>query len=345
MERKRIIYFDFLKIFAILAVVMLHVSARQYNLTGVYHYIACFWEGIVWWGVPIFVMISGALFLEPTKIITINSIFRKYIFRMAVLFIIWSLFYTGLSCISQNNFNFYFIIKHSVVFSGYSHLWFLYMIAGLYLITPLLRPIIEKKDKNLLLYLLVIWFVMASIIPFIKFIFPSTEKFFNVTINNLNLYFPLSYLGYFVLGYYLHNYVNIKKNFLIILTLLCCLMISVFGDIYYSSTQKQSFFLNTLSPFVIITAISIFLLLKNKCLKIKQNNTILQLSNLTLGVYLIHPFFIRIAEKLNLFNKIYILLNDNNFFTILIIFIAVNICSFFSVYLLKKIPIIKKYCV
>ncbi|WP_413853484.1 acyltransferase [Candidatus Ruminimicrobium bovinum] len=339
MKKQRIFYFDFLRIFAALAVVM----ASQYNLTGIYHYSACFLDGIVRWGVPIFVMISGTLFLEPKKTITINNILKKYIFRIAILFVVWSLFYSCINCVTRDNLSFSFILKHIVI--GHFHQWFLYMIAGLYLITPLLRPITEKKDKNLLLYLLIIWFVMASIVPFIKFIIPQTEKLFDVMINKIHFSFPLSYLGYFILGYYLHNYINIKNKILMIIILFVCLLVTVLGDIKYSIPGKQSFFLNNFCPFVIITAISIFLFIKNKCLSIEQSNKfILKLSDLTLGVYLIHPFFIRISKKLNLFIIINSTLNDYNFFTIPIIFILVGSCSFLFVYLLSKIPIIKKYC-
>ena len=344
MEKERIVYFDFLRIFAALSIILLHVSGSQYKLDGIYHYVACFWDGISRWGVPIFVMISGALFLDPSKTITIKNIFNKYIFRIAVLFIVWSLFYTCLTCVSKNDVDFYFSIKRLVI--GYYHLWFLYMIAALYLITPLLRPITEKKDKNLLLYLLIIWFVMFGIFPFISFIVPRTKNFIDLMIiTKLHFSFPLEFLGYFILGYYLHNYINIKRNFLIVLALLSCSLITALGDMKYSMPGKASFFLDSFCPFVIITAISIFLLIKNKCLQIKQTNkVILKLSNLTLGFYLIHPFFIRIVEKLNLFGVINSMLSDNNFFTIPILFVVVSICSFLFVHILSKIPIIKKYC-
>ena len=344
MEKDRIVYFDFLRIFAALSIILLHVSGSQYKLDGIYHYFACFWDGIARWGVPIFVMISGALFLEPSKTITIKNIFSKYIFRIAVLFIVWSLFYTCLTCASQKCFDLYFILKHFVI--GYYHLWFLYMIAALYLITPLLRPIAEKKDKNLLLYLLIIWFVMFGIFPFISFIVPRTKNFIDLMIiTKLHFSFPLEFLGYFILGYYLHNYINIKRNFLIVLVLLFCLLITALGDMKYSMPGKASFFLKSFCPFVIVTAISIFLIVKNKYLQVKQSNKIiLKLSNLTLGVYLIHPFFIRIAERTNFFGIINSVLNDNNFLTIPTIFIAISIISFLFVYILSKIPIIKKYC-
>ncbi len=343
--KQRIVYFDFLRIFAALAVVMAHTSTSQYLLLGSYHYSACFWDGLVRWGVPIFVMISGALFLEPTKKITINNIFKKYIFRIARLFVIWSLLYVCVLCVYKNDFSSYFIMKNFL--KGHFHQWFLYMIAGLYLITPLLRPITEKKDKNLLLYLLIIWFIMASVIPFIKFIIPQTESFFDFFINKrLYFSFPLSFLGYFILGYYLHNYVNIKRNFIIIFIILFCFCITAFGDMLYSIPgEKPSFFIDSFLPFLVVISSFIFLIVKKKYSQVKQaNKFILKLSDLTLGVYLIHPIFIQITTKSNLFGIINSALNDNNFITIPIVFVLVSFCSFFVIYLLSKIPFIRKYC-
>ena len=53
----------------------------------------------------------------------------------------------------------------------------------------------DKKDKNLLLYLLIIWFVMASIVPFIKFIVPQAEEIFSLMINTKIHFSPLFHCG------------------------------------------------------------------------------------------------------------------------------------------------------
>lgn len=339
MEKIRIVYFDFLRIFAILAVVLAHAASIRYGM----HYSNLFYYCILRWSVPIFVMISGALFLEPTKNITINNILTKYIFRIVIIFIVWSLFYTSSSCFLRHTFDFSFFVNRFVV--GHIHMWFLYMIATLYLITPLLRPITEKKDKNLLLYLLIIWFIMTSVVSFIKFIIPSSVTIIDLIINTKMFFsFPVYFVGYFVLGYYLHNYVNIKNKFLAILIFLICTIIIILGDIK-CSTNLSSFYTDLVSPFVVVTSICIFLLIKNTCSQIKQiSNFILKLSGLTLGVYLIHPIFIKIASMLNFYNSINSLLNDKDFIAVPVVFIVVSICSFISVYLLSKIPIIKKYC-
>ena len=77
-----ILYFDLLRILATFAVIFLHVSACGFGRD----YLSCNWivsvvyDGMVRWCVPIFVMLSGALFLDMKKKITLESLIKKRIF-------------------------------------------------------------------------------------------------------------------------------------------------------------------------------------------------------------------------------------------------------------------------
>ena len=65
MERKT--YCDYLRLIATFAVVVLHVAAFNWENTdvnGIEWQTFNFYNSIVRWGVPIFVMISGSLFLN-----------------------------------------------------------------------------------------------------------------------------------------------------------------------------------------------------------------------------------------------------------------------------------------
>lgn len=344
MVKNRIVYFDFLRIFAILAVVMIHVATSQHKLEGMWNYSSCFWHAIPRWAVPVFVMISGTLFLDYAKNITINNILKKYILRIVIVFLIWSSFYTCIHCIVNNNFDLVYAIKYLI--KGRGHLWFLYMISGLYLVTPLLRPIMEKKDKSLILYLLIICFFVSSIIPFINVIIPSSKEICDVVIKTIHLSFPMSFVGYFVLGYYLHNFVNIKNELLIIGGLLFSLFVMIFADIYRSIILGTgSVFINSFFPFVVLASIFVFLFAKIKCSQIKQTSAfILKMSDLSFGVFLIHAFFIDFAVRFNVFSSINSLLKGITFIVIPIEFTVIVFFSFFSVYFLSKISWVKKYC-
>ena len=136
---ERIKYLDYLRVFATIAVIMLHVAAQNWGVTDVNKFewnTFNLFDSLVRWCVPIFVMISGALFLN--KDIPIKNLFSKYILRLLVAFIVWSAFYALVS-ISSNN----IISKIKDFISGEYHMWFILMIIGLYALTPIIKQIIK----------------------------------------------------------------------------------------------------------------------------------------------------------------------------------------------------------
>lgn len=98
-------------------------------------------------GVPLFVMISGALFLDERKNVTLKSIFSKNIKSLAIITVIWSSFYSTiyqilLPLLGNEAVNVKAFLS-AIVF-GHRHMWYLYMIIGLYAITP----VFEKNCKQ-----------------------------------------------------------------------------------------------------------------------------------------------------------------------------------------------------
>ena len=94
--QQRKFYLDFLRLVATLGVIFLHVSAKEYHMYFLTYdwYLSVIGDSMVRWSVPLFVMISGALFLNPDKNITYKDILKKYIPRLLIAYVGWSLIYT-----------------------------------------------------------------------------------------------------------------------------------------------------------------------------------------------------------------------------------------------------------
>ena len=89
----RLLHFDILRIIAAFSVVMLHSAAQfWYDLpvSDTNWIITNSYNALFRFGVPIFVMISGALFLNPEKETNIRKLFTHNIARILILFIFWS---------------------------------------------------------------------------------------------------------------------------------------------------------------------------------------------------------------------------------------------------------------
>ncbi len=156
---KRIPYLELLRIIASFAVIIIHVASQYMNqveMGGWQWRVFRTYRDLASFAVPIFVMISGTLFLS--KDISVETIVKNYIIRIMRVFLFWSTLYSVVFFHSDG-----ILTMAGNVVRGYSHLWFLYMIAGLYLITPILRQIVT--NEKMLKYLIALGAFFGCILP------------------------------------------------------------------------------------------------------------------------------------------------------------------------------------
>ncbi|WP_294757990.1 acyltransferase family protein [uncultured Gemmiger sp.] len=354
MERKT--YCDYLRLIATFAVVVLHVAASNWyfiDVNGFEWQSFNFYDSVVRWGVPIFVMVSGSLFLS--RDISIRKIYSKYIFRMVIAFLTWSIFYALMTPEYFENGLLYGIKTHiDAMVSGHYHMWFILMIIGIYMCIPFYKKIIA--DSFTTKYFLVLSFIFAVMIPWSiqllnDFIVENHEQLANLVsvanshVSTMNMNMVLGYSFYFVLGYYLDNIELRKKQRLLIYFLgILGFAFTVLADLDLAiKTQKPcGTYYGNFRVNVMLEAICIHTLFKyHKFKNEKLNSFVFMISGYTFGAYLIHAFFI---EKLSLhfnFNT----LSFNSVASVPIVSAVVFICSLFVSIVLNHIPIIKKYCV
>lgn len=216
-------HLDYLRVFASIAIIILHVTGQDmYNVevacTGWNFYNIC--NSATRWGVPVFVMMSGALFL-PREIPT-KTLYKKYISRMAITYVVWSLFYAiaipSINIISgkEYNINLFELIQSFI--SGEYHLWFLPMIIGLYMCMPLIKQL-TQSDK-LIKYFLSLSFIFCFIKTQIELItnnllrnnIQTIFENVNTLFKNFNVNLVFGFATYFILGYYLNKTEINKKH-------------------------------------------------------------------------------------------------------------------------------------
>lgn len=157
---------DIARIVAVLAIVMIHCSASFviYYKKGTSEFIfGNLFDSIARMGVPLFLMISGSLFLDENKEITLKSIIAKNVKSLVIITIVWAIIYSGVY-----NIIFPLILGGTVsikniivgIVNGHYHMWYLYMIIGLYVITPFLKKFSCKENKKLVLFFIIISFVV-----------------------------------------------------------------------------------------------------------------------------------------------------------------------------------------
>jgi len=345
--KNRIYYLDVIRVVACLAVIMIHSSAIYVdnNIGSLNFWVGNILNGISRVGVPLFVMISGALLLDKDYNYSNKKPFN-HITKLIIFFVFWSFIYCVIFRIIEPA-----LIKHESVnivevvgslIKGHYHLWYIYMIIGLYLILPLMRLWIKDENKKYVEYFIILSIIFNYIIPQIISVGKNYTDLFNHVQNILD-YINLKYVGgfttYFVLGWYINNY-SFKKRKIIYMTGILSAITTILGTyIIFITSGKVTHIGGYLTINVFLQTVAIFLCIKTKFNNIKENKSkfISIISKNSLGIYAIHAGIVSIAYDL-LLNRGFNVAIIN----IPIVFIISLMGSVLITYMLEKIPILKK---
>lgn len=297
---KRLVYLDWLRILAVLAVVTIHVAARIVTESAQDYrspWIAGnFYDSIGRWCVPMFVMISGALMLSSKREMTISDFLKKKMSKILIPLLAFSvIYYANEVRKGEYSFSAWDFVRRLATDDIMYHLWFLYTIAGLYLIAPLLKILVQHAKRKDIEYFIVLWFFASIISKLLTYKIGFTVE--------IELFFVTHYIGYFVLGYYLFTY-DIQANWRKLIYAGGVLgWLTTFVMTYVESLQVdgpiEEFWYDEHTPNVMLMTIALFTLFKYTKIGTMQvpwiGNVI---SETSFGIYLIHVFVMQtILEK------------------------------------------------
>ncbi len=322
-QKERIEWIVVLRAFACMAVVMIHVLGR-YSSDYILRILL---EPFIRFAIPVFIMISGCLFLDPKRDMPLVKLL-KYIIKYLCLVILFGVFYffifrleklTG----STTHFNlsiiWYPLLKSFIDLTNFTvkyHLWFLIALIALLVLTPIFREFVKHANAKTIKFVLILLFITSSIIPTINNYF--NLHFFEFSVLDRVLFIYL--IGYFIV------YTNIIKDKYIFICGLFGIM--VWAIAFYFDVADQ------LDTFMVLEAMLIVKLFASKKIVIKNNKIINCISKYSLGIYLIHPFCIEVILKIN---TVMPLFNNE-----IIIFFCVSVLSLVSSMILYRMPLIKK---
>lgn len=337
---------DLLKICAFLCVVSLHVTVKVWFDAPIESWqwqVANAFRGT--WAVPVFVMISGRFLLDPAKNVSSPKL-KGYMGRVVVAFAVWSAFYEVYRLLVLYPIGDLGAIDwkwEAVEFmTGEYHLWYLPMLAGLYLAVPFLRKICQ--DKGLMRRYLLLFFVMEAISTYGVHL-PKVGVLIRPVMDNMYFRFAMGYTGYFVLGYYLsiEEVSRKKERWIYALGLLCLIMTPVANSIYALRTgERTEFFSENLTPNVILAAAAIYIFFSKRisCVKfsIPVRNAISKFAGLGFGAYLVHVIFIELIDDFIGID----FLSGNPLLWVPVLTVLISAISLLCAAMLQKIPRIGK---
>ena len=203
---KKLLWIDLIKVFATFLIVVQHSISYSFTTLAVESpdwKLINFLFMISRTGVPIFVMCSGAGMLSRER--SIREIWRESIAGLLKVYIGWMAVF-GIKDVVQiwingENATLRVMVNaflKCILFGKY-HTWFIFMLLGLYAVTPFLYLIVQKKE--LLRYFLLLSILFTLLVPILSGI-DGLSRINNV-IESVHMQFVVGYPLYFLTGYYI----------------------------------------------------------------------------------------------------------------------------------------------
>ncbi|WP_082794329.1 acyltransferase [Thauera humireducens] len=316
----RQVWADFARVVAVYGVVLIHscgAAFYQYSKIPLSSWLqAVVLDSVVRSAVPLFVMLSGALIFGTaakggTIVETIHQIPRR-LMRVFVPLVIWSglyLLYLAQSGLEVD-------IKSILIKPAMYHLWFGYMILGIYFLLPILRPIYTSMQGSVSFasYFFVVWIVLTSVSVYWPISFLSLLQQ-----NSL-----FGYGGYFILGALLAT-VQIPFSS-IVWAVVWGASVLLTACITWLKSESAGLPVETafdyFSPNVVVASVAAFVLLSRIRIANHLTDFIKALSDLSFIVYFVHVLVLEYVR----FNPI--LIQETEKWPVGLLIIAISLITF-----------------
>jgi surface polysaccharide O-acyltransferase-like enzyme len=331
-----------LRVIALFAVIVLHTASlllMDYKKAPLGDWlVADFYNALVRFAVPVFVMISGALLLHREY--ELGDFLKRRLSRVVWPFLFWSFVYIGYSWYNEDiaftadawvNTK---VVLHQLKYGAFYHLWYVYMLIGLYLFIPVISKFVRNAAEKEILYFLLVWYVvMIFSQPYLSRFQPT-----------IDLHYFTGYLGYLVLGHYLAYkelpQKNLKTSLVIFFFLFLAGITAGTYLITVNTNALSTIMYEPLGPFIVLFSSGIFLLARVTVFKLPQSLVKIRdlAGGLSLGIYLCHALFLTLLDNWGVSYKL-----CTPILSIPITALVCFILSFALIFILSKMPVVGKY--
>ena len=301
-QKHKRLYANYIRAIAAFAVVQMHsVGGYLFQFNPALSFDTQWWTANVYysllrWATPFFIMLSGMLMLNPSRDETTAEFLRKRVSRVLIPFSFWAVVYL----LYEYRANIYFweapdwtaVWKKIFYEDVYYHLWFIPMITGMYLLTPVFRIWIKNAQRTDIEYFLVLAFSITALQHFVPNLF--IVKYIGW----------LGYIGFYVLGYYLATYPITWKKWIYPVALVTPALTAL-GT--YWLTRQAGAYDNRIfvyfSPNVVLLSFALFVFLRDfdwPAFAVRYprlNRVINRCAELSYGVYFIHVLILEVLKN------------------------------------------------
>lgn len=289
-------FLDVLRVLATCAVVLMHVLTGATDVTDAsimpeYRSLLLSVMDLVTWCVPIFLLISGYLFLNPERTLTYPVMIKKYCRRIALAILLFGVPYAASELVvAERTFRIRMIpeaLKMTLTGHTWSHMWYLYLILFLYLITPLLKKVLRVLPVWGVAAVMAVIFLGSSVAPFLNKVLDVNSI---PVLPDGGVYFLYYLCGYF----FAVREVCVDKGRNVWLTVAVAVL--ALGMILSRTLAGFSIQMAYNYPFTVLLAVLLFAAGWNGSIK-KHRLPWQEAGALSFAVYLVHPVYVNLLYK------------------------------------------------
>lgn len=290
-------------------------------------------------GVPIFLMISGALLLDSKRVLSVDKIWR-YIRRMLFVLFTFGLVYNiielyfNMGCLSGRVVIDAFV--NLLLGKSWNHMWYVYAMIGIYIMLPITKAFVDNVSDSVLNYAAIVLFGTSIVINTLGSWLQLEFTVFLLEVHVAHFYFLVGHLIY-TDKLFIFN----KQKYYKMCMLFggaCVIATNLYhiyncGELITNNTEPSNIFvaLYAMGMFGYVTK-------KDEFKKLGKCRIVDSVSKHSFVIYLCSPFFQHVLFKgLGLFpNEFPMFIGEA------IIYLIIVLLSLLSSIILHKIPFIKE---
>ena len=325
-DENRLYWIDAIRSFACLCVLLTHSvipgGTRGNYIIAPIQYMAVAGASVL------FFMISGALvFSKPKPFV---PFIKRRLAKIYLPMVIWTVVTLLIFCFTgglkwSQLPNALMLIPFTQQFGTY---WFIYVIFGIYLLTPMVATWLEKCSRTDVLILLIVSGV-AMTVPYLRIVDKDFSKALYTETGSL--YYFVGYLWICLMGYYIRRYVNISKfkwwHLLVLLLVLALPFALQWLGEPYALVKKRT----TIN--VVLLCACYFIIIKHIKLSQRMKLAVYNFAQHSFGIYLVHMQIIKfiLTPLVNSLDLSYTV-------SIPLVFVSSVVISYIIVHLISKLP-------
>ncbi|WP_261130967.1 acyltransferase [Bacillus sp. Marseille-Q3570] len=289
----------FLRAFACIGVVLVHLSASYYNQHDqTYNWLTFALNQLGRFGTPTFALISGFLLFHQVKAkgFDFQRFLKSRFTKIVMPFVIWSIFYLLINVfvLKANLPTGSDFIETFLTGATFYHLYFMVIVIQFYFIFPLLQSIRTKRSWMIAL---VLSFITSAFFINLSH-FMSVQEGLGAILSNR--VFIFTWIFYFIFGGFLAYYWRSITKLITSQTKLVVLVVAVYLLAIYEYKIMGSIPSNRMTnliniPLLSMAVIGLFPIIQNLRILYKPLKLI---GTLSMGIYLVHPLVLLFLNQI-----------------------------------------------